>query len=179
MPERWVNMMKESIKVGISGFSSHRMVKQYYDNFYNPAMERYHELIADNCSLARQLSVKKTFYKDNLPRVRVGYPYSQKKVEDLQVGDSVEMLVEVYLGAIPPEDVSVEAYYGPLDNRQNVLRSNTRTMHVKEKLGNGKYLYTVNVTWDKAGRFGVTARTIPAGSEWKHCMPGFIAWAKD
>jgi glycogen phosphorylase len=179
MPERWVRMMKESIKVGISGFSSHRMVKQYYDNFYSPAMERYRELTDKECAAAKELAKKKIFFKDNLPKVKVGFPHSSEKVADLQVGDSVDMLVEVYLGNIKPDEVAVEAYYGPVDNRQNVLKSHTRTMHVKEKLGNGKYIYTVSVTWDKAGRFGVAARVIPAGSEWKHCMPGFIVWAKD
>ncbi|MFI4910030.1 MAG: alpha-glucan family phosphorylase [Sedimentisphaeraceae bacterium JB056] len=178
MPERWVSMMKESIKVGIAGFSSHRMVKQYYDNFYRPAMDRYHELIENECSQAKALAKKKIFYKQGLPMVRVGYPEISQNVEDLHVGDSVEMVSEIYLGSILPDDVSVEAYYGPVDNRQNVLSSNTRTMHVKEELGNGRYLYTVKVSWEKAGRFGITARVIPAGSEWKHCMPGFIVWAK-
>jgi len=102
-----------------------------------------------------------------------------ESVDKLQVGDNFEVMVDVYMGVMSPEDLSVEVYYGVVDNRNAVQTSNTRTMRVKENLGNGRYRYTVDVSCNKAGRFGLTARVIPEGAEWKHCMPGFIVWANE
>ncbi len=179
MPERWVKMMKGSLKMGIANFSSYRMVKEYYDNFYKPGMDRFAELTANDSQSAKELAKRKQFYKENLPLVRVSYPRMIESVDKLQVGDGFEVTSDVYLGAMKPEDVSVEVYYGTVDNRNEVDSSNTRTMRLKESLGNGRYRYTVDVSCNKAGRFGFTVRVIPEGAEWKHCMPGFVVWATE
>ena len=41
----WVRYMKNAIKYSLHAFSSHRMVGEYYNRYYKPAMGRYQELI--------------------------------------------------------------------------------------------------------------------------------------
>ncbi len=177
MPERWVTMMKESLKMGIGEFSSHRMVKSYNDKFYEPAIKSFEKLETNSAALAKTLAAKKQLYRDKLSEIKVSYPTAVSKPEKLYVGDDVEVLVDVELGSIKPEDITIEIYYGPVNNRHNVIVSNTKPMRIKKDHGGGKYTYTVNLSCEKSGRFGVTARAVPSGAEWKNCMPGFIVWA--
>jgi starch phosphorylase len=39
IPNKWVHLMKETMKSTAAGFSARRMVKQYIEKFYSKCME--------------------------------------------------------------------------------------------------------------------------------------------
>jgi starch phosphorylase len=48
IPEKWVKMMKQSIKKVGSVYNTHRMVSDYYNNYYYPAKNSYEKITQNN-----------------------------------------------------------------------------------------------------------------------------------
>jgi len=48
IPVKWVKMMKQSIKKVGSVYNTHRMVSDYYNNYYYPAKSSYEKIIQNN-----------------------------------------------------------------------------------------------------------------------------------
>ena len=178
MPEEWGATMKEAIKIGIYQFSSCRMVSEYNERFYQPAVQKYNEFAANDFARAKESVQRKFFYQKSLPSVWIRQPKIANE-SALCVGDHVEVTTEVYLDGMQPQDVCVEIYSGIVEHDGNISNGRSLEMELNEDLGEHKYSYRAVVKCRHAGRFGVTARVVPAGVEWKNCMPGMIVWAHD
>ena len=50
-PDRWLAMMKASMKMAMQQFCAHQMVEKYGEKFYLPAAEQYRSLLEDNAQL--------------------------------------------------------------------------------------------------------------------------------
>ena len=177
LPHRWIKMMKESIIVGLGSFSSARMVHQYNDKFYSPAIENYERLTADNASAGGKLVEAKKRLIDNYGKLSIEYPQVDRELVDVHVDDAFNVTSKVFLSELKPEEVEVQVYYGPVNVHNEIIRSHTAVMELSEDLGNGYYNYKYCLHCNMAGRFGLTARIIPVGNDWSHSMPGFICWA--
>ena len=99
-------------------------------------------------------------------------------MNQLHVGESFNVRLKVYLGEMSPEEVTVEAYYGTVDNRNEIIHSFSEKMKQTAAFGDGNYMYECTVKCKVSGRFGITARVIPAGDDWKNSVPGFMAWPR-
>lgn len=177
LPQAWVRMMKGAIKMSIYHFSSRRMVNEYYERFYKPAMDTYDRLTANDAAEARDLVTQKDHLKQHQDTVKIDYPEVDHELNNMHVGDKFKVRTNVYLGEMKPEDIDVEVYYGPVDSQNNILESNTAVMNMVEDLGNGHCIYEYEVICECSGRFGLTARVTPAGEDWSKGIPGFIRWA--
>jgi len=93
------------------------------------------------------------------------------------VGDAIEVTTEVFLGALNPEEVVVDLYYGSLKTIEKLEKSKTVEMAVKEDLDEGSYIYTCTLPCDLSGRYGYTARVSPRGDDWVTFTPGLLTWA--
>lgn len=177
LPVRWVKMMKESIKMGVGRFASRRMVREYNSTFYEPALKSYDNLMEKNAAFAKKLVRDKSRYIQYLGAVKVESPRMDREVNNMHVGDVFKITAKIFLGELKPEEVDVEAYFGPVDAQNNILCSNVVTMNLVESQGGGNYLYEHDLTCQNPGRFGLTARVTPAGHTWDHSVPGFVRWA--
>jgi glycogen phosphorylase len=54
LPRPWVHMMRNTIKMALGKFSSHRMVSEYNQRYYVPAAKAYHQLLASKAKLAEE-----------------------------------------------------------------------------------------------------------------------------
>ena len=180
IPVRWVKRMKESIVTGLSMFSSNRMVSEYNEMFYIPAEQAYHRLTANNAEAARKLVEQKHALVSNFDegRLSISSPWISTSLADVHVGDSIDMSVEVQLGGLRPEDVTVEAYGGSVDAHNEIIDSFSSPMQLVRDNGNGNYSYKCSVVCRYAGRFGLTARIKAAGNDWDNSVPGFVCWPK-
>ena len=57
MPVEWLSKMKASMKMAMTDFCSHRMVAEYQQRFYLPAVKRFNELLENNAAEAKRLSI--------------------------------------------------------------------------------------------------------------------------
>ncbi|MEJ2156244.1 MAG: alpha-glucan family phosphorylase [Desulfobacteraceae bacterium] len=176
IPSNWIAKMKSSMKMAMQDFCSHRMVKEYRDRFYVPAINRRKELLAGEAKEARELSRLHNELKKSWEDIRVGIP---KRDLDgpFQVGDTFTVTVPLHLGGIRPDMVAVELYCGVLHGLGIIKDGQTQSMEIAEDQGNGNYLYRCTVACEDSGRYGFTARVVPRADEWIKYTPGLLTWA--
>jgi glycogen phosphorylase len=175
-PRRWVRMMKESMKMGMQTFCSHRMVAEYDERFYEPARERMKELLADGAAEARSLAERRQRLTDLWHAVGLDRPRLQSD-GPFRVGETMRVTAEVHLGELRPDDVTVELYFGVLKSVDAMEDARAHEMRMVEPHGGGSYLFACDVACERSGRYGFSARITPRGDGWTRNIPGLIAWA--
>lgn len=177
VPSLWVKMMKGAIKMGLTFFTSHRMIREYQELLYKPAWNEYFRLMENNASRTQVLVAHREKLQNLWKSVSLTMPQSDRDVSLLHVGDKFTIRSEVTLGELTPEEVEVEVYYGPVDSENKIIESHVAQMKPASQTANGVHIYSQEITCSTIGRYGFSARAMPSGSEWRHVMPGFITWA--
>ncbi len=179
LPSEWIAMMKASIKMAFGSFSSHRMVREYEERFYIPALKRGRKLLEHDAAEANQLAQQYSRLARLWKQLRLGKPMSAADPSGLRVGNSLTLTVTAFLGELTPEDVVIELYYGPMTTANQIATGCRRTMKMAQDLGKGQYVFDCRIECCATGRYGFTARALPAGDEWMRSLPGFITWAEE
>jgi starch phosphorylase len=177
IPLEWVHMMKESMKMCLTQFSAKRMVREYVEKFYFPAAKNFWELSANNCEKAKEAAIKRKRLLELWGKIKVNTPMKLGP-SHFRVGDEFEVISEVYLGELLPEDVVVELYLGKLKGLEQVEKSMVKRMDVYQDNGNGTYIYKVKVKCTESGRYGFNVRVVPDGDDYLKYTPHFITWAQ-
>ncbi|HOP46332.1 MAG TPA: alpha-glucan family phosphorylase [Desulfobacteraceae bacterium] len=177
LSEKWIKMVKASVRKALGHFTSHRMVSQYEDLLYNPALEEHKSLCADNAKRSNDLLSQSERLHSLWDKVRIEMPKANRDVSVLHIGDKFEVRVEVVLGELRPDEVDVEVYYGPVDSENQITESHAEKMTIIEEKGKGSYIYGQEIVCHSAGRYGFSARITPFGRDWAITIPGFITWA--
>jgi starch phosphorylase len=176
-PIAWIAMMKASIKMAAGFFTSRRMVSEYQEKFYTPASTNYHNLMADGAAGARALTTQRqrldTLWKD----VRVESPKSDREVSQLHSGDSFHVTCPVFLGSLRAGEVTVELCYGAADSQGQIPHPAFYAMTPASENTGGWIQYTLTIPCPDSGRFGMTARAVPSGTQWRSVSPPYITWA--
>lgn len=177
VPDRWIKMMKASIRMALGYFSSIRMVKEYTQLSYQPAMENCEKLSARNAEAGRKLVAQRHRLQGLWDRVQVSLPQTDLDLPVMHVGDRFTVTSTVHLDDLKPSEVDVQVYYGPVNSENQITESNVDPMTLDKDLGGGNYLYRQEIVCRSTGRYGFTARATPHGDEWKGTIPGFVTWA--
>ena len=178
IPTEWVKMMKQSMKMAFTRFSSHRMVREYEERFYIPAIERGRELVADNFGEAHSLAAQHERLAKHWKNVTLEKPEAHSDLAALQVGDFFKVSVRAHLGELKPDEVVVELYFGLLNALNEITDGQCQQMLMTEAPGKNEYVFECRVDCGKTGRYGFTARVIPSGDEWTQHLPGYMVWAR-
>lgn len=177
LPRRWIEMMKSSMETIGRDFSSHRMLAEYIDGYYEPAAEFGNGLMQDDYLGAREVAA-------HISKLKAGWAdlsISEIVHEDganLIVGDSMPVSAQVTLGALSPDDVLVELYHGRITSRGNLTEVARTTMSFERRNDDNSARYTANVRCERSGQRGYSVRIGPkhallAGHE----VPELICWA--
>jgi starch phosphorylase len=75
---------------------------------------------------------------------------------------SVPVEAAVRLGGLKPEDVTVEAYYGLLDENRQISCGRPVELQPAHANGDGTYVYAGRVACEDSGKYGLTVRVIPS-----------------
>ena len=177
VPQDWVRMMKASMKMALARFSSHRMVSDYMNGAYVPAMAAWERLGgAATADGAAALIAERRRVAGQWDQIRLGEPTPDRDLSSLHSGDAFAVTVEAYLGWIAPADVTLQLYHGPLNAHGAVTESHALAMELVETKGDGTYLYRQTLPCPATGRFAFSARILPRDGAWRGLMPGHIAW---
>jgi glycogen phosphorylase len=193
LPRAWIQMMKESIRELGDTFNTNRMLREYTQRYYLPAAARFERLTRDGAAGARALVDWKQ---------RVAAQWSEVRVEsvdtapaDVAVGMELPVKASVRLGALRPEDVSVQLYDGPVDADGQITRGHAVTMQVAPATtgssppggapaghasggGDGLYLYQGAIPCRASGLYGYSVRVVPAHPDLSNQFePRLITWA--
>jgi len=179
LPEGWLAKMKAAICKTGEEFSAQRMVIDYTNRFYIPAIAAGKKLQADEFALTREV----TAWLD-----RIGRSWNSIGIRDIrfpdigatmQVGEKVELDIDVDLGDLTPDDVSVEIVSGRLNSQEQFISRDPSSAQLNGSSPNdtGVYTYHGEVTCRETGRLGITARIVPYNENLLHtCRPKLISW---
>ena len=142
IPRAWVARIRASLAGLTPRFSSNRMLAEYLERLYLPAAESFRRRTTDNLKMTRDLRVWLRHLRRHWPEIHWG----NLAVE--ATGNEHVLRVQVYLGEIPPEAVSVELYAEP---RPGDARPGRRPMQRDHALSGaaGGYLYVASVPADR------------------------------
>ncbi len=179
LPRRWIGRMRASIQTLCRFFTTHRMVEEYTERYYLPAAGNYAQLTADGMARAKELAAWKAHLQKNWPRVRVE-AVGGDPIKDVQVGDKLCIQAKVYLGALTPDEVSVELYMGHVNATGEIIDAESTPLQPLGPKGEGIYLYQASAgTHRGSGIYGYTLRVLPRHPDLPTLfLPGFIVWAK-
>ncbi len=178
LPTRWIAMMKASIKMSLNRFSSTRMVSEYYQSAYTPALEANADLRADDFARLREAVVRNTVLRAKWSDVRVEQPVVDRDLTRNFVGDSFVVETLVHLDGISPDDVVVELFIGDMDPQANVSNGRAQPMERVEDRDGGVYRYRAQMNCSHAGAYGLSARVTPRSTALRNTMPGYMVWAE-
>lgn len=166
LPVRWIRIMKESMKSIAPVFNTHRMVKDYWNNLYVPAINSGEAYRKDNFSVVRSL----TAWKDRIERHWSGVAVSPAESDEkhdgsviLKFGDTWNFTARVKLGKLTPRDVKVQLYLtldDGLHNHSEQLAEIHEMSNISQE-SDGSYLFSAQINPKNSGNYQYTLRVIP------------------
>ncbi|MDX2064948.1 MAG: alpha-glucan family phosphorylase [Fimbriimonadaceae bacterium] len=159
LPVRWLAMVKASIRKLAPYFSTARMVRDYAEEFYVPAMHAYERRALQGLDNARDALA----WRD---RVQAGW--QSVRVVDIrdtagtaqQVGDQFEVTAVVELGPLHPEDVSVQAVIGKVGPNRDLMATRVQDLEFVAS-ESGRFTFRGCADADVLGHQGYTVRIVP------------------
>ncbi len=175
-PNKWIEMMKASIKMALGNFCAHGMIRKYAETSYIPASRNFNELTENNAEKARLVAILHDHLLRHWDEIKIDQPVRDQD-GPFRVNDTLEVSVTIYLGSILPEEVEVQLCYGKMQNVDKLENINIEIMNLHENLGSGSYRYKATLSCKISGRFGLTARVIPSADDQLKNSPLFTTWA--
>ncbi|MBN2355963.1 alpha-glucan family phosphorylase [candidate division KSB1 bacterium] len=176
LPREWIRMMKNSIQNLSPVYNTNRMVREYFQTYYYPGLERWRRLSADNMGPIKQLAGWKEKLHQHWNDVKIISAESENG-QDIQVGDQIRVKATIDTGSLKPEDLKVEVYYGPLDSDGTIIAGKNVTMQLQKQLKKNQYYYDAVVPCEATGQHGYSVRVFPQQNEIdKPSDTGLITW---
>jgi glycogen phosphorylase len=176
LPREWIKRMKASMKSIGQDFSTHRMLKEYSEKYYFPALDNHRKLAGAGYAPAKELAAYLAKARKAWPSIAISDLRADAK-PIMERGDKVTVSVIVDLGGLEPAEAAVELYHGPVTMQDGITNAACSEMRAAEKKGKA-WEYTVTVVCDRTGQHGYSVRVLP-----KHpalvspYVPGLIKWA--
>ncbi|MDH3319832.1 MAG: alpha-glucan family phosphorylase [Betaproteobacteria bacterium] len=169
----WVAMAKESMATVAPRFNSMRMLEEYVEQLYRPAIARGRQLAADGHAAARQLAQWRAKVRAAWPGItlrRVGEPPVR-----IDYGERWQVAVAARLNGLAPEDLAVEVL---------LQRPGSATPAARHRLApqqplpeTGEHLYALEFAPHLSGRSDYRLRAFPSHELLAHPFePGLMTW---
>jgi len=170
--------MKSSVQYVGKTFSSHRMLLEYAQMFYEPALANSDAFRKDDFQKARLTAAYVEKLKSSWPKVGVTDMHAAEGQSPvLKVGDKLSVEASVSLGKLEPEEVAVELYFGTINSRGEFEGPQWMEMRPAEGESGATRSYRITVTCNATGRQGYTVRVLPKNINLIHpLLPGYMKW---
>ncbi len=183
LPAQWIAKMKAAIQMAGERFSAQRMLMDYTEKCYVPAIQAGERMRSENHRLTREV----TGWLDKMNRGWDKIVIRDVEIPEmgptLFVGQEFPITIKVYLGEIAPDDVQVQIVSGQLDSQEQIhsfdptLAALLQSDDNPRQGENGVYSFTGEVVCRESGRFGITARIVPKSENMPHTIkPKLISW---
>jgi glycogen phosphorylase len=157
LPVGWISHVRESMARLTPQYSADRAVREYTQKYYLPAASTYIQRLQKNGAPAKRLLKWRDAVKQGWPNVRFG----EMCVENNDGEHAFQL--QVHLGDLSPESVSVELYADALPGGPIERHALTRYGEPAESSA-GSYAYSVRVPAIRSAS-DYTARVIPHNPE--------------
>ncbi|HLX62835.1 MAG TPA: alpha-glucan family phosphorylase, partial [Planctomycetota bacterium] len=178
LPREWIKRMKRAMISAAGTFSTFRMVQEYYQKYYSPASERWTRINAGKSEAAKELWRWKLSLFASWAQIRVE-EVSADRTQGVSAGTPVRLAARVHLGPIRPDDVNVQAYFGPLNDQGAIEEGQSQSLECKGRLdgSDSSFNYAGEIPCNTTGRFGYEIRAIPKNPNLSTpYVPSLITW---
>ena len=161
VPQRWVDMVRHTLQSLGPRVLATRMVRDYVHNLYTPAATASRSLAESGFAPAKQLSAWRNEVTSRWPGVRVLSVDAGGVGDTPQVGATMTVRASVDLAGLRPDDVTVQAVYGRVDEHDDLHRPAFAQLHQTGNGDDGMPRFEGEVPLERAGSFGYTVRVLP------------------
>jgi len=176
LPHGWIARMKSSLRKLTPFFSTNRMIWEYVEKYYLPATEYYGRMTAKNMERARGLAEWKRKISQSWGQVKVERVEVQR-AGTYRVGEQFDIMAAIHLGSLTPEDVCVEVYHGPLNEKRQVVGPRSDALRLNGAPQSGVYRYAGSVPCDHSGMHGYSVRVRPSHPDANNLLcTGLMTW---
>ncbi len=177
LPRAWIKRMKNAIAHLVPEFNTSRMVREYTERFYVPAIKESSRMRADDLAGAKALTAWKARVRQAWGQVGIR-EVAAKGAAELKVGESMRVDALVHLGTLSPDDVAVELYYGPTAGAHELTHGEIVRMKVQGGPIDGVYKYAGEIPSLASGAHAFAARVMPWNADMSHPYEtSLIRWA--
>jgi starch phosphorylase len=176
IPHEWLVRVKDAIATLTPEYSTHRMVQDYTNLLYMPAVKHGERLAANNYQLAKQFAEWKGMMNFNWHHVFVeAQATGQDKVH---VGEGVDIVARVKTGGLNPNNLRVEIYQGRANGGTALKDVSVVPMEMTEQLADGSFKFKGAIVPNKGGSYLYGVRVVPNNPDLKNIHElGLIRWA--
>lgn len=177
VPRKWICLIKESIKTIAPYFSTERMVKEYTEKYYLPAIKRNLIFTADGYRVSKELYELKQFLRDNWHHVKI-INVETNGSKTMHLGEMLTVRVTIRLRPLSQHNVRVEIAYGE-KCQGGLCRIRTVPLQIEDDFNgsNGDCVFTGSVILPQ-GTFGYTVRARPYSPYFAHDFElPLVCWA--
>jgi len=162
VPTGWIKQMKNAMRTCAPQFSMRRMVKEYTTLYYLPAAANQARFADNNYALAREVAAWKGRLVHQWQALHV--QAELQSVDQITVGDKVQVKARVWLNGVPETQVAVELLAGALNGHGQLAAPQVTPMQAVGQ-ENGALLYQAEVAPTDSGviHLGIRARPRHAG----------------
>jgi glycogen phosphorylase len=161
IPHRWVDMVRHTLESLGPKVLASRMVRDYVHQLYTPAAEASRALAQDSFGPARALAAWRADVVHRWPELRVVHAETGGAADPPQVGTVLDVRAIVDLAGLRPEDVTVQAVYGRVDEVDRLQSPQHRELETTGTTDEGLHRFEGNIPLERAGSFGYTVRVLP------------------
>lgn len=178
IPREWVQRMKRALYTVCKYYSMNRVLAEYLQKFYLPALSQAKNLSKDNFYLLKALIREKQILEENWKDLKIINFYTNLKSEEIWEDTELEVYAEVLLGNLSPEYINVELVciretgFGEETPKKEI---NYMPMEIIRHEGN-KAIYGVRYSLYGHGLRRVGVRIIPRYEILKRAFPELVKW---
>jgi starch phosphorylase len=173
IPLEWISMMKASIYSAFKGFNINRVLAEYSEKCYLPAIESRGDLIKNNGGRLEQLmsNIKKT--KSIWEKIYIKDVFTDiKKREILFIDDLIHIDCYVFLDDADPELINVEL----LCLMREQIACETVRLNFIEKYSDKVGKYEGELKFTSPGVQSVGVRILPSDPDVRALYPDLMKW---
>ncbi|MBI5016551.1 MAG: alpha-glucan family phosphorylase [Deltaproteobacteria bacterium] len=160
LPRGWLARMKASLEGLTPVYDTNRMVQEYAEAYYLPALHHWARLSQSDFKAARALSRWKERVRQAWGAVQIVEVLAEGAGQR-KVGADFPVRARVQLNGLDPRDVQVEVYYGPLDPFGGLSDPKRRPMRYETSRDRGVQEFVGEIPCEKSGQYGYAVRVLP------------------
>jgi len=164
VPHGWIKKAKNAFFTTITQFSAHRMVWDYLQKYYMPAIKRAEKYSQEEYKRLYQF----TTWKNRVQRLwkKVYLSFGDNGIIDrdmriISAGESREIVVDVHSGGLTPDNFKVEVILERQDAYKGHHQMKTYPMGMVAEKNNNILEYRAHITADNEGSYHFNCRIIP------------------
>jgi starch phosphorylase len=175
LPSRWVEMMKKSMTTLLDRFTINRMLGEYMDRYYAPAVRNLQALLGDGLvtlrkSLAAADKIREVWSKVDIREIRTDIDGRGVTT----TGDTVGVSCRVSLDDADPDLFGVQIFY----YREREDEYAAIPLEFVERDGAKVGLFRGHFTLTSSGVQGFSVRLVPADETVRALFPELIKWQR-